>query len=420
MFCQNCGKEPEEIGKFCPFCGKETGFAVEEETATTQEPIGQTNDGTVQQVVVSSPINKLTKKQKCSLLVAGIIVILGIIGYQIGAKFSDPEAIANKYFEALSKADYSTAYNYLMMPQSDLLTSENYVNYMNKKYGNTPWIVTYKIDNVNNVDKGDIGDLEDLLGSKASQNSLTKNINVSYISKENNEENRMNLNLVKSGKKKLLIFDNWKIDPDNMLQSSWRITVPKGAELFVNGKKINKSTIEKKDSTALYNDDTETVSKPETDVFELKNIFPGQYNVKVTMQDAKEEVKDYDSSRSVSITLSPSEELQAKIKGIIHEYNQKWIAATNAKDFNMVKDYIIENSYKWKNLQSYFSGLSSYSSSYQYSLKSTEFGDMYLQDATHVMIRDTETWDSGSYSYTTNKTFYLEKVNDKWLIYDGI
>lgn len=397
MYCQNCGKEASSVGKFCEFCGKETGFT--------------NNDG----VKVPSTSNiKLSKKQKVIIGAACIVLVLGVILYQLGASLSRPEAVAEKYFASLAKADYEKAYKFLSLPQSEFLTKESYVKYSQEKYGTSAWIATFEIPEEKSYDKD--------TNRVRKEDSLFKSVNISYIKKGDSYPDYMTLQVAKSGSKKYLLFDEWKVTPGDIIQEEWLISVPKGAVLFIDGKEVKKENIIKEQAVNWFEDNDDHARY---EVYSVKKVFPCKHEVKVTMQNGKETVQTL-ASQETTIKIVPDDTLEKMVKDIIKKHNENWAAAMNTLDINHMKETVIENSEAWQNILSAINDRKNYSSTkFTETLISLEFDEIYLDDVSHLRVETSEKWKTvrtdnyGSYPYDSNPNwvYLLKKHNDKWLVY---
>ncbi|MGE5472852.1 MAG: TcaA NTF2-like domain-containing protein [Ignavibacteriales bacterium] len=415
MFCKRCGKEVEKPGKYCEFCGKETGAEIKKEKQNNTENWLKFTIGKLKSV---------SKKQKI-LIISGIAFILIAFGfYQIGSNSSKPDNVATKYFSELSQANYGKAYEYLSLPENELTTKDTFISLMQKRYGTSPWVMSYKLNNPEN--KKQDNSLSSLYSTDYSSNDGIKQTKlISYISKDNNQKGTEIVTLVKTNKKRLLFFDDWEVDGSNYLQSSWFITIPKGAVLFINDKEISKKNIKEDMMTSSFARQSGYSNQPQTETYKLKNVFPAEYNVKVTMKNAKDYIEKVNTQGS-TIVLKPDDSTQKEIEEIIKKYNTSWEKAVNKRDINLVKDYITPNSSQWDKTQSFFQGIKD-DKVLSETLKGIEFTEIYIDDSTHIRAEISETWEStrdsflgGSLTQTnqSKNDYRLEKVNDKWLIYD--
>lgn len=255
MFCEKCGAKNDSSSKFCEKCGNKLE-TVEKETKTKE---------TVKKNATSAKdkLNSFSKKQKIiGGVILGVVVVL-IALYVVGSKMTSLETMGDKVFKEL--ADKSTINNkYLSVP----LDSKDYFISLGDTLKDT--IEDHEINFDYNTYK---------------VSTSKKAITVKYRDSEEDENYKVVFTVKKDGKS-LLVFDKYVItkvtiekddgyssltlyDPDNVEKLT--LTTVKGSKITVDDKEISESNLNKKKS-----DD-------EKDVYEIKGVATGNYDVKFTL-----------------------------------------------------------------------------------------------------------------------------------------
>ena len=193
--------------------------------------------------------NYINYKKYTFILVALLILCFGSI--TVVKSFSGPEQVAKNYISAINKGDYKEAYKYLDVEEGSFINSDLYVQQMHtldnnpKLYGNLP----YEEIRSSSVQ------IEDIKTSKQNDNSIYE---YQAIGRNNA------IMKVKVKKYKGIIFDDYKIIPDNVYRSL---------------------TIEVDDLAKVYIDNILLTEKEKTDhstnIFTVKHIFAGKHSLKV-------------------------------------------------------------------------------------------------------------------------------------------
>lgn len=193
--------------------------------------------------------NYINYKKYTFILVALLILCFGSI--TVVKSFSGPERVAKNYISAINKGDYKEAYKYLDVEEGSFINSDLYVQQMHtldnnpKLYGNLP----YEEIRSSSVQ------IEDIKTSKQNDNSIYE---YQAIGRNNA------IMKVKVKKYKGIIFDDYKIIPDNVYRSL---------------------TIEVDDLAKVYIDNILLTEKEKTDhstnIFTVKHIFAGKHSLKV-------------------------------------------------------------------------------------------------------------------------------------------
>ena len=223
--CSNCGSINDIDAVYCNKCGSK----LLEEKYTKSDSVAY--------------------KKYAFILVVLLILCFGSI--TVVKSFSGPEQVAKNYISAINKGDYKEAYKYLDVEEGSFINSDLYVQQMHtldnnpKLYGNLP----YEEIRSSSVQ------IEDIKTSKQNDNSIYE---YQAIGRNNA------IMKVKVKKYKGIIFDDYKIIPDNVYRSL---------------------TIEVDDLAKVYIDNILLTKKEKTNhstnIFTVKHIFAGKHSLKV-------------------------------------------------------------------------------------------------------------------------------------------
>ena len=223
--CSNCGSINDIDAVYCNKCGRK----LLEEKYTKSDSTAY--------------------KKYAFILVVLLILCFGSI--TVVKSFSGPEQVAKNYISAINKGDYKEAYKYLDVEEGSFINSDLYVQQMHtldnnpKLYGNLP----YEEIRSSSVQ------IEDIKTSKQNDNSIYE---YQAIGRNNA------IMKVKVKKYKGIIFDDYKVIPDNVYRSL---------------------TIEVDDLAKVYVDNILLTEKEKTDhstnIFTVKHIFAGKHSLKV-------------------------------------------------------------------------------------------------------------------------------------------
>ena len=226
--CSNCGSINDIDAVYCNKCGSKL---LEEKYKKCTKS------------------NSVAYKKYAFILVVLLILCFGSI--TVVKSFSGPEQVAKNYISAINKGDYKEAYKYLDVEEGSFINSDLYVQQMHtldnnpKLYGNLP----YEEIRSSSVQ------IEDIKTSKQNDNSIYE---YQAIGRNNA------IMKVKVKKYKGIIFDDYKIIPDNVYRSL---------------------TIEVDDLAKVYVDNILLTEKEKTDhstnIFTVKHIFAGKHSLKV-------------------------------------------------------------------------------------------------------------------------------------------
>lgn len=240
MFCPECGTRNEDDARFCAACGTSLVEFQTQQTPQGQQyqqiPQGQGYQQAPQQPYQpprppKKPVSKafIAVIFEC-LLAAGLIV--GIV-LTLNNKFS-PESVALKYWKAVMAHEWGQAYDCCEFPDNGLLTKQMYVNV--SAASNTGAPVQYKSARVEKESNWAAGD-SDTSGRN------TGSYVIRYMVKGSASEETDYLTLVKTGRKKFLLWDEWKVTPSDSWSQDVYFEIPVGATLKLNGVEVTDADI---------------------------------------------------------------------------------------------------------------------------------------------------------------------------------
>lgn len=259
MFCPECGTRNEDDARFCAACGtslvefqtqQEPMFQPQYQQASQGQPYQQAPQGQpYQQTPQGQPYQQAPqqqyqpprppKKPVPKALIAVVFECLLAIGLIVGIvltlnnKFS-PESVALKYWKAVMAHEWGQAYDCCEFPDNDLLTKQMYVNVSAADNSGAP--LQYKsvrVEKENNWTAGDSDTNDRNAGSYV----------IRYMVKGSASEETDYLTLVKTGKKKFLFWDEWKVTSSDSWSQDVYFEIPVGATLKLNGVEVTDADV---------------------------------------------------------------------------------------------------------------------------------------------------------------------------------
>jgi hypothetical protein len=443
MFCQNCGKENKDESIFCSSCGSKI---IEEQPIKEEDSINNVTEDSINlqnnaenkdsinqqdnskndyyNVNNNKPNTTAIKRKpiplkvKVGIIVGCVVVALITTLYIVGSSLSSPQKVAEKYMQSQVDKDWEKTYDYLSIQESDFITKDLYLKM--KSQDSDDDIVSYTIqkdDDDNN-------------------NDLEKYVNVSYKVKGSSNNEKKILNLVKEDDKFLFFFSKWKVASDDQIQKNYNIFVPNGTKAYLDGIEI---------SDNYLNDDGNSDDRSYNS-YKINEVFNGTHKIKVTSDIYNDFETDVTDKLGANVNLKDMElkdECKAETEKIAKEFLEKYYnSVISGKDFSDIKDYIsndtdVQDEMKvtYSNVQSdaidkeknlgvnkiTFSNVTAKAAAgngstgkvkvnvkfnYQYSGKRQKFFSDEIEDFTS----DDEK--------ATNKDFYFDYVDGKWVITD--
>ncbi|MBS6194389.1 MAG: zinc-ribbon domain-containing protein [Clostridiales bacterium] len=210
-------------------------------------------------------------------LIAGICTVLG--------KKCSPETVVEEYWKATAACKWADAYEYCDFPDSELLTSQMYIN---ANSSNTEPI-QYKsmrvvdesaaaeeamkqmsdgIDELGSIFGMDTDEVMDQAKKELGATDA-RNFAVEYLLKGSAEKQYTYLAVTKTGKKQFLFWDEWKVSSADSWGQNIQMVIPAAASLKLNGVEVPENGAE---VDAENNEKTITIPY----------LFSGDYQMEVT------------------------------------------------------------------------------------------------------------------------------------------
>lgn len=296
MYCPRC--KIETYGEFCENCGTATVETIELESGQREEKKIYNNE-----IENRKPEGvKFNIKKLISIVVIIIIFGIGITGYNIMKSKYTPRSTVEKYYNYLLNKDYSNAYNMLLNTDNNFLTVDDFKSVMEKDN-----FENYSIRNYNENE------------FKNENLNLASNSGTSYMFTVDTKNGLTPIEVKENGKK-LLFFDDYKINVDSLV-TKWEFTAPKGTKISINGKDPN--SIEEPQTSV----DNNFIIGSNYSTYTINRIFKGNYDVNATMEGAKKFNITAPAGDKLDIKLEPSEEaikeLQERAKKFLELYYSK-------------------------------------------------------------------------------------------------
>lgn len=283
MFCPECGKPNPDGSNFCQFCGEHFNESVdsspcqnESQPNDSYQPndFGENPVSNGSDLIVNIPkadfskiVSTIKTKKNIVIPVLSVVVLL-IAFFSIGASVTSPKNVAKKYFEAMTKSDYETMYNYVAAPKGDFVNKAAYVKYIENQFSETgnsfegiKNFDIYEYENINNVQSYFDYDYNE----DEQHSTFTRIFIVECVDDVTGYSSTYQIELVKQTGKSFLFFDKYKVALGNSVCQNLSLKVPNGFSVSV-------------DDIALSNP---TTDENNLDVYVIATIFNGQHKVKV-------------------------------------------------------------------------------------------------------------------------------------------
>lgn len=302
MFCPNCGNKVEEDDLFCGECGtslreyreqgKQEDFSEENiRVKLTKETEPDSSFGSPQYDRMQTPDDKYDdddddecwceeawkpKNKNVSVILsggilAGVLILFGVFFMIDGCS---AKSAVERYWEAKNKCDWSAVYDSIELPEDDMLSRQAFVNAHAED--NEP--ASYKL--IGYTDSGSAeypagDDSENISGVSDSYktNPDSRVYYVEYAKKGSSSASSEIVTAVKTGKKKMFFWDEWKVIPEAYVVKDVQLYVQAGTTVLLNGQDVHNFA--------------EVVSYPGDDgdlTVTIPYLFAGSYQLEVFME----------------------------------------------------------------------------------------------------------------------------------------
>lgn len=306
MYCGECGSKLKKGDSFCGECGAKVPKKETKEVKKGEEKEVKTN---------KTPV-KLSKKKKIMLTIVTIFIVLVIGVYIFFANRFSPEGVATRYLETILSGNVEDIYEVLEVDKDNPFVSLEKFKEIYKENTIDLDTINYKLTNV-----------------EYGEGELTSTVTFNLVAM--GEEETLEIPLVKSSNNKFLIFDNWKInDSDNSyVIQNYQISVPKNANVKLDGTKVDKKYLDKDESSDSVN------------VYTIPEIFVGNYALDLTLENGIEindeiYTSSYGSNYTTEINIEDvSEEVLKDIEESIEkDINNLYKNIIDKKDWDSIKN----------------------------------------------------------------------------------
>lgn len=306
MFCAECGTKNKSDAQFCESCGHKLENEKPKKTVKTKS-----------QATKNATKKEISKKNKIILAIGTIIVVALAIVYFILNNMTKPTTIAEKFFNATMSYDAEAMYEYLDVKESEFTTKEVFKKIIDssKDEDDVPTVVNYTVGK-----------------SIPATDKLSTTVTITYMLKNSDKSNTLDVKLIKDKNKKWLIFDNWKVNVSGFdIVDDYEIKVMKGSKVKVEGVEVSSKYLNKKESDGSF------------DVYTMPAMFETTYNIVVTLPigvDIEDKMRVSEgNSYTYSLSLDNlTDEVKTKIQDSVKSSLQTlYDGAKDKKSFDDIK-----------------------------------------------------------------------------------
>lgn len=218
------------------------------------EDMSEKQENIMQDQTVQNEKKKNPGLRMIIFLIELIVLIAGVVGSAIMVnRYNDPERVAKRYFQALKEGDYATAYSYLQTEEgegeSDFVNVSVYAAVM-ESYG----FADETADATERTDE-ELGEAFFVLDAGRGAHTVQ---------------------VVETGKKRLFLFKEYEICPQDFYAEDVYITAPKMMTVSVNGIPLNESNSTRDD------DSKDVYLNPYETAYKIDRMIVGDYRIQVS------------------------------------------------------------------------------------------------------------------------------------------
>ena len=405
MFCGECGTKNTGGSQFCENCGAKLEQANVDANSTanqgnnTQQPNAvntnqQINDNSQNQAMMQQPATPSKPMSPKTKLIIGIVTVLAVLlggGYYYLGTLITPEKVAENYFNALMANDADKIYSFMSIEESKFTTKEMFKKVVKNTTKDQP-----KVEVVNyEVGKPKYDDLT----------KMTTKVTITYVLKDVEKSQTMDIKLTKAKDAKWLLYDNWQVSTAAYTEAKdFEIRVQPGSTVKIEGTKVDKKYLNEDLSSYSY------------DVYVIPSMFTGKYKIGLSLPIGLEtedlvsvstESYYYPSISSSTLTKKSSAKLEKQVISDMQTIYDNAIAKTAFADIKSNFEFTdcdlgdLETTYN--ELVSDLAGASNTLTKIKF--KKAELGSLYVDEDGEFSISVTVKSD-----YTVSYTDYSGEV----------
>lgn len=406
MYCQNCGTKNSDDAVFCESCGTKLE---RNDIPVEQTPVQMLENGPADVTQAAPAAHKPVPKWLVILIVEAVALIaVFYAAFALAKRGFSEERMAANFFVEMANGDWEKAYEKLDVEESEFINAKMFaLANKNNSFGS---INAYSVEKQG----GAFGDL-------IANTGLGMAVDIKYRTKGSNSDSTYEVILNKQGRKKLLLFDDWKVSTDQLICNNYQIQVPDGANVVFDG--ITLSDSYRSSDAGDYGT-----------YYTIPQIFRGSHTLTVSKENFEDVTRNITVSSSydeysVSNMTMKKEVLEELIQLAGKNMQTIYTSAIEGKKFDTIADLFakdakedVEDSYS--NL---LSNLSGNGSSVPYKLKFHNIQGSAYTNGTSVSISaeyhmeySYEDWWDGSLqtdSMDSNEQFTFDFVEEdgKWV-----
>ncbi len=318
MFCEECGAKNKKNAIFCEECGHNLQGKVKEEKKNTKQElvvetvskkpknkiVDKTDNVTEVKPVDSSPKNKSNIKLLLIIIISIVVVIICLLIY--GFISTSPESVTKNILNAYSYNDYEMIYDYVDVANEEFTGKEKFLEELPEKYDEPEF--EYKI-----------------LETEIDGNSAIVEYRI--------DDDIYEIELKRDGNK-LLIFPNWTLEIDGIVEEDFEIYAIKNSKIKIDGIDIDK-----------YYDDK--LSDEYTDVYVIDYMLSSAvYEIEVEYPFGFMVEEDFTPYGDLDLTYFDEDDIDTETEEKIVDVSVSYINEIyeNIKQYNSWSD--IEDNYK--------------------------------------------------------------------------
>jgi len=333
---------------------------------------------------------------------AGLFVLSKFL---YGAEYYSPTVQLEKYVELLRTKDYTGAMDFVGLKTSPFNRVEEFAAYFKSYYGDSVESSVFTERKLHRTEQSRFYDVQ--INKKAAQK----------------------FKLTKTGEKKLIYFDSWKVEMETVIPAKTAvIQVPPGVKLTLNGTAV---TADYKLAVSTYTPEyyknvKDDKMKLNMDTYQIGGLVAISSIEAVTATGEACEVsllkedKENNTSTNIVKLPIPADKVQ-ELKSITETITKKY-AEFVAKDvsFADLAPYLYQKTKLYDDLKEFYNGW--FTGHQTYGFENVEFFSLQYFNDTHsavgIKFKYFVTKSDKRYEYDVKYTAYLIKVGNSWLLAD--